>query len=126
MDVIDARRRGNGIAQVFPTKELLEEYTKRTASYFPYDSRKAGNLLRQLLRKPRKNTIKNVNKSPLFPPPCVQDGRYEAKNKALPTLSNGRVARSAKRQQLLTESVEVTNNHSYVNLSKDAMLLASP
>ena len=86
MDVIDARRRGNGIAQVFPTKESLEEYTKRTASYFPYDSRKAGKLLRQLLRKPRKNTIINVTQSPPFLPPYVQDGRYEAKNKVLSTL----------------------------------------
>ena len=115
MDVIDARRRGNGVAQVFPTKESLEEYTKRTASYFPCDSPKAGNLLRQLLRKPRKNTIRNMNKSPLFPPPYLQDGRYEAKNKAFQILSNGGEARSAKRQQVITESVEATNKHSYVD-----------
>ena len=116
MDVIDARRRGAGTAQVFPTKESLEEYTKRTASYFPRDSRKSGKLLRQLLRKPLKNenVIRDVNKSPLFPPPYVQDGRYEVKNKALPTLSNGGEARSTKRQQLMREYVEATNNHSYV------------
>ena len=119
MDVIDACRRGNGIAQVFPTKELLEEYTKMTASYFPYDSPKAGKLLRRLLRKPRNNTIRSMNKSPLFPPPYVQDGRYEAKNKALLTLSNGIEARSAKRQQLIRESVEATNNHSYVEFESE-------
>ena len=119
VDVIDARRRGNGIAQVFPTEESLKEYTKRTASYFPYDSCKAGKLLRQLLRKPRENTVRNMNKSPLFPPPCVQDGRYEAKNKALMTSSNGGEARSAKRQQLMRESVETTNNHSYVEFESE-------
>ena len=31
---------------------------------------------------------------PLFPPPYVQDERYEAKNKALLTLSNGGEAQS--------------------------------
>jgi hypothetical protein len=53
VDLIDVRRRGTEIVQVFPTKEALWEYTKRTASYFPYNNPKAGNLLRKLLSEPR-------------------------------------------------------------------------
>lgn len=60
VDLIDTRRRGSGIAQAFPTKEALQEYTRRTASYFPYHHPKAGNLLRRLLRRrPRWTVIGN-------------------------------------------------------------------
>jgi hypothetical protein len=52
VDLIDVRRRGTEIVQVFPTKEALEEYTRRTASYFPFGNPRAGKLLRKLLSKP--------------------------------------------------------------------------
>jgi hypothetical protein len=54
IDIIDARRQASNCAQVFPTEDALQEYTKRTSSYFPRSNSKAGNLLRQLpsLRNP--------------------------------------------------------------------------
>ena len=119
MDLVDARRREDGVAQVFPNEESLKEYTKRTASHFPYDSPKAGNLLRQLLRKPRENTIGNVMESPLFPPPYKRNGRYEAKNKALSTSTKREEARSAKKQKMIAESVEDIKPYSYVNFESE-------
>ena len=56
-DIIDVRRRGKGVAQVFPTQEALWEYTVVTASYFPRDCPKAGLLLKWLQRKSRSNNI---------------------------------------------------------------------
>ena len=94
MNVIDVRRRGNETAHVFFIKKSLKKYTKRTVNCFSYDSRKARRLLKQLLRKFRENKMKNMNKSPLFSPFYVQDGRYEAKNKTLLTLSNEGEAQS--------------------------------
>ena len=119
MDLVDARRREDGVAQVFPTEESLKEYTKRTASYFPYDSPKAGNLLRHLLRKPRENTISNVMESPLFPPPYKRDGCYRTKNKALSTSTNRGESRSAKKQQIIAESVEGINPYSNVEFESE-------
>ncbi|OCL06371.1 hypothetical protein AOQ84DRAFT_276940, partial [Glonium stellatum] len=48
VDLIDTRRRGTGVVQVFGSKESLSEYIKETASYFPRNHPKAGNLLRKL------------------------------------------------------------------------------
>ena len=104
MDVIDARRRGNGVAQVFPTKESLQEYTKTTASYFPYNDRKAGNLLRQLLRC--NNPRRNWTQPPLYPPPYIQEGDHEAKDKVPRTSSNKAEARTTKKLRMIAESVE--------------------
>ena len=102
--MLDARRRGNGVAQVFPTKESLEEYTKRTASHFPYDSPKAGKLLRRLLRKPHENTLRNQNKASLVPPPDLQDGSYEAK-KQDPQKRQKRLALEAKHCEIQDGSI---------------------
>ncbi|MCJ1398953.1 hypothetical protein MMC11_002154 [Xylographa trunciseda] len=64
VDLIDVRRRGHGTAQVFPSEEALQEYTKRTAAYFPHYSPKAGKLLKRLLRRPRKNLADNLGSFP--------------------------------------------------------------
>jgi len=109
VDVVDARRRGNGVAQVFPTKEALQDYTTRTASYFPYDSPKAGNLLRQLLRRPRENTVKNVTKYPLFPPRSVRD-----RSSKVPTSTKAEEARSTMKIRIIAESVEAAGAYAGV------------
>ncbi|CAF9929791.1 MAG: hypothetical protein HETSPECPRED_007451 [Heterodermia speciosa] len=117
IDVVDARRRGDGIAQVFPTKGLLQEYTKRTASHFPYDSPKAGYLLSRLVRQPRRYYIRSLNKS--IPRSYLQDGRYEANKKDSQTISNGAETQSAKRQQVITESLEATNDYAYIEFESE-------
>ena len=114
MNVIDVRRRENETIQIFFIKKSLEKYTKKIVNYFFYDSRKAEKLLRQFLRKFRKNKMRNMNKSSLFSFSYVQDERYEVKNKTLLTLFNGEETRSIKKQQLMRKSIEIINNHFYI------------
>ncbi|MCJ1286068.1 hypothetical protein MMC26_005410 [Xylographa opegraphella] len=67
--VIDAHRLGDAAARVFPTAEALLEYTRRTVSYFPRGNRKAGTLLKRLLRRPRKDIAVYPMYDPLRPTP---------------------------------------------------------
>ena len=117
--MIDTRRRGNGVAQVFPTEESLKEYIKRTASYFPYNTRNGGNLLRELLRKPRNETVNNNIRFPLFPPPSVRDKRLRPKDKARPILSSRGEARSTKRKQIIKDSAEGIVDYSYADFESE-------
>lgn len=103
MDVIDARRRGDGVAQAFSTEEALLEYTKRTTSHFPYNSPKAGELLRRILRKSREDTIKDVSESPLFPPPHKRNN-FSARDKISHTSVKEEGSRSAKKHRMIAES----------------------
>lgn len=93
VDVIDARRRGNGEAQVFATNEALQEYTRRTGSHFPHGHPKAGLLLRLVLRRPR-DSQKEYDK---------------ARDKDLPTSSSKKEARSRKKNRIVAEALETTN-----------------
>jgi hypothetical protein len=53
VDVVDAHRRGKSdVVPTFANAEELEEYTKKTAAYFPRYHEAAGNLLKRVLRKP--------------------------------------------------------------------------
>ncbi len=121
VDVVDVRRRGDGVAQTFPTEESLQEYTKRTASYFPHNCTKAGQLLRHLLRKPRNNTIGNVMESPLFPPPSIRKGRHGDKDKKRPTSLNKREGRHVKKARMIAESVEASDIYSFVEFRSDTL-----
>lgn len=100
MDLLDARRREDGVAQVFENQEAVYQYTKRTGSYFPRDCPKAGNLLRKLTQKSHDDTTRNGITPPLPPLPDLQVGYYEAKGK--------REARSKKKLRLVAESAEAT------------------
>jgi len=93
VDVIDARRRGDGAAQIFPTNEGLQEYTRRTGSHFPHGHPKAGHLLRMVLRRPRD----------------LQEKYDEARNKELPTSSSKKEARSRKKNRIVAEALDTTN-----------------
>jgi hypothetical protein len=77
MDMMDVRRRGIGVAQLFFSERALEEYTVKTASYFPHHP-KAGSLLRWLLRKSDNKKIINMKNYPLFPPPNIRDRGVKA------------------------------------------------
>lgn len=121
MDVIDVRRRGNRAAQVFPTEEALQQYTKRTSSCFPYSSPKAGKLLRQLIRRAGDNTIRNVMESPLFPPPNIRDGSYGGKDKVLSISSSKEEGRPVKKDRLVAESAEASGAYSYVEFESEEL-----
>jgi len=85
VDLIDVRRRGTEIVQVFPTREALSEYTKRTASYFPCNSPKAGNLLRKLLSKPRlevPNPLRAMQDTPAEGKAKAKDNRHQTSRKS--------------------------------------------
>ena len=68
--------------------------------------------LKQLFRKSCKNKIKNMNKFSLFSPFYMQDERYEAKNKTRPYSTK-------ERQQLMKKSIEIINNHFYVEFESE-------
>lgn len=79
MDVVDVRRCGNGVAQLFPTYEALHEYTINTGSHFPCYSPKAGNPLRCLVREHREKMTVSATTAPLVLQPDARDGSVKAK-----------------------------------------------
>jgi len=113
IDLVDVRRSGTGVVQVFSTEESLQEYTKKTASYFPYGHPKAGNLLRKLCSKPcenivqkpwKKTTVKAARPRPLLhPDSSMRDGHTIRKDKDLPTSSKKREFRNTKKGRILAE-----------------------
>ena len=116
MNVIDACRRENKTIQISFIKESLKKYTKKIVNYLFYDNRKARKFLRQFFRKFRKNKIKNMNEFSLFSFFYVQNKRDEIKNKnkTFLILFNGEETRSIKKQQLMKKSIEIINNHFYI------------
>jgi hypothetical protein len=63
VDVVDAHRRGkNDVVPTFANVEALEEYTKKTAAYFPRYHEAAGNLLKRVLRKPPSTKSSDMTK----------------------------------------------------------------
>ncbi|MCJ1434339.1 hypothetical protein MMC27_003706 [Xylographa pallens] len=114
VDLVDARRHGDEPAQVFPTEEALQEYTKRTASYFPHDNSKAGRLLKNLLRKPRKDMAGNLNTFPSYPPPKHQDKPVQSKSSKMKEASSStqvREVRTAKKHRMIAEALEAADSY---------------
>jgi len=107
VDLIDARRHGSGEVREFATKEALQEHTRQTASYFPYNHPKAGNLLKRLVRKDRQITMSNVSKAPLFSPPSTRDSRVKVKERKNDMLPVSR--KSKKHHRMVAESIEAAD-----------------
>ena len=110
VDMIDVRRRGNGVAQVFSTEEALHEYTVKTARYFPRGSPKAGNLLRRLLQKTDKEGIISLTKSSLVPSRYIHEQGIQAKAKDNIFLSS----RRSEKRRMIAETIEAINDYSCV------------
>ena len=109
---------------MFSTAESLQEYTKKTASYFPYGHPKAGNLLRKFCSKPRENIVQKPRKKatgkaarprplpplfcrpPLHPDSSTRDGHTIRKDKDLLTSSKKSESRNRKKGRVLAESAE--------------------
>ncbi|MCJ1380749.1 hypothetical protein MMC17_003858 [Xylographa soralifera] len=122
VDLVDAYRRGDEAAQVFPTEEALQEYTKRTASYFPYGNPKAGNLLKTLLRKQRKDMAGNPINFPLHPPPANPGKRADfksAKIKDAPSSTKRREARITKKNRMTAEACETGESNVSVDFKPE-------
>ena len=121
VDLVDARRRGDVPAQVFPTEEALLECTKRTASYFPRDISKAGKLLRKLLRKPR-NAMAGNPISFLSIPSKRQDKQAKSKSsqiKKTPPGTEKREARSKKKYRVINGAFEAAESSITVEFESD-------
>lgn len=101
----------DGVAQTFQTEETLREYTKRTASYFPYNSPKAGKLLRLLLQKLRQSRFNKISRPPLSRPLSPRDG---VTKDVAPSTSRG-----IKRHTLVSESIEVAYASAYAEFANE-------
>lgn len=116
MDVVDVRRRGKGVAQVFSTEEALREYTIKTASYFPHGSPKAGNLLSRLLRKNDEEIISLTNSSL---PPSRYTYEQGIKVKAKAKYNTFPSSRGSQKRKMVAEQIETINAYSYVEFDSN-------
>ena len=116
VDVVDARRRGEGVAQVFSTEEALREYTIKTASYFPRGSPKAGNLLWRLLRKNDEEIISLTN-SALPPSRYIYEQATKVKAKAKNNIFLS--SRRSGKRKMVAEQIETIHTYSYVEFDSN-------
>lgn len=97
------------MARLFSTNEALHEYTIKTASYFPRDSRKAGKLLRRLLRRTDEKEI-SLTDSSLVPSRHIHKQGVKTKDKNYVPPSG----RRSEKRRLIAEQIETINAYSCV------------